>query len=128
MTTLGWTTAVPPLAPTAACGRGAVADALAARVQDDAEAKRGWTLLRYDEWAVVLGDGDGLPWVDGVVYLGAHPGAADVLVPVHRLPTVPADVIVGAVRKLAYGGPAVALLPDDDSGEVFVLVLEKAPR
>ena len=118
MTTVGWTTVVPPLETAAVCARGAVATRLADRAGDN------WTVLRYDDWTVVLGDD--LPWVDGVVYLGALPDAPHVLVPVHRVPALTPDLVLGAVRRLARGAKRVALVPDDAGDDVAVLVLDEA--
>lgn len=119
MNAIGWVAAAPPLRPVAACGRGPVAVRLAERAEAGP-----WTTARYDDWTVVLGDE--LPWVDGVVYLGALPDAPGVLVPVHRVPALSPDLVRSAVRRLAGSAKQVALVPDETGGDVAVLVLDKA--
>lgn len=107
---IGWTAPAAPLPPVAALGD----EHLAARVRP------GHTVHRFRHCVVVLGDD--LPWVDGVQYLGALADAPSVLVPVHRVPAAPSDIVAAAVRRLV--GPRRAVLVPDDVGDtVAVLAL-----
>jgi hypothetical protein len=95
----------------AVAAAGALGEALAERAAHRAG-------LRTDAvapWVVVRGDD--LPWLDGVVYLGALAGAPALLVPVHHTPAAPPDVVLAAVRRLAAPetGP-FAVLPTGAGG------------
>lgn len=113
-----WSVVDEPLPATAVAGHDLVADRLAERVRGNPH----WAVTRLDRWTVV--HGDRLPWVEGVVYLGELPGAADILVPVHRRPDLHPDLVRQLARELIPAGqPArVALVPDD--GGVAVLPLQ----
>ncbi|MFS8071489.1 MAG: hypothetical protein ACMG6S_34395, partial [Byssovorax sp.] len=56
---------------------------------------------------IALGDGDALPWVDGVVYLGRDPRAPSLLVPTALAPNVPVALLE---RALLGRGEALAAL------------------
>lgn len=107
---ISWRPIEPPLVPIAAAGHGSVGDQLAER----ARGHREWRVSRYPGWTLV--DGDALPWVDGVIYLGLLPGTTDVLVPVHRQPRVHPELVSRVVRSLLGSRRAscVALVPSDD--------------
>ncbi|MDQ1428338.1 MAG: hypothetical protein QOK39_1814 [Acidimicrobiaceae bacterium] len=112
---IAWQPTEPPLRPVAVAGHGTVGDRLAARAGQEER----WVLVRFAAWSVVVGDD--LPWVDGATYLGQLPGAAEVLVPVHRGPRLHPDLVVKAVRSLRPGSARgqVAVIPDSpDSPDV----------
>ena len=122
LTRIEWQPVEPPLAAVAVAGHGVVGQRLAARAEHEPR----WMLLQFPDWSVVIGDG--LPWVDGVTYLGALPATMELLVPVHWRPRLHADLVVRAVRSFAAGiGPVrVALIPErpgDTDGRVAVLPL-----
>jgi hypothetical protein len=112
-----WRTAQPPLPPVAVVAGGQLAEILTAKVSG----REDIALTRFADWSVV--EGPDLPWVDGAVYLGAVPGAADVLVPVHRLPDVHADLARRAARAMLAGLRAdrVGIVPVGDRVVVFPL-------
>lgn len=107
---ISWRPVDPPLVPVAVAGKGQVADRLAERAQGHGD----WRVSRYPEWTLV--EGDSLPWVDGVIYLGLLPGTTDVLVPVHRLPGIHPELVSRVVRSLLGGRRAtcVAVVPNDE--------------
>jgi hypothetical protein len=90
------------LDPVAAVGVGSVAQALAARLLEMAEDRL--KLLRGvagRDMLIVLGEGDALPWVDGIVYLGRDPSAPSLLVPTALRPDVAMDVFERAIARRA---------------------------
>jgi hypothetical protein len=102
-----------PLAPRAALGRGPVGERLAGV----AGARAGLELVRFPDAVLVLGPEAELPWVDGVEYLGIDPRAPSLLVPTHRAPTVPIDLLAraliegrGLVPPIAIAGELVLAL------------------
>jgi hypothetical protein len=122
VTVLHWAAPARPLTATAAAGSGSVGAALAHR----ATGRVGLLVHRAGDWIVVVGESEHLPWADGVTYLGELPGTNRVLVPVHRVPTAPPDVVHAAVRRAAGGvGGTIALLPATASsdGEGVLVVL-----
>ncbi len=111
---VAWIPRDEPLAPIAVAARGGAARALAARLarSDDATLARlrgvaGPSLL------IALGEGDALPWVDGVVYLGRDPGAPSLLVPTALAPDVPIALLERALLGRGEGIAApIAVLVD----------------
>lgn len=108
-----WAPRAEPLAPIAVAARGAVASALAARLaqRDDATLARligvaGPSLL------IALGEGDALPWVDGVVYLGRDPRAPSLLLPTTLAPDVPVALLERALlgRNEGIAAPVAVLV------------------
>jgi hypothetical protein len=95
-----------PLAPLAVAARGRAARALAARLArcDDATLAR-LTGVAGPSLLIALGDGDVLPWVDGVVYLGRDPRAPSLLLPTALAPDVPVALLE---RALLGRGEALA--------------------
>ena len=83
------------------------------------------TATAFADWAVV--EGPDLPWVDGALYLGKLPGAADVLVPVHQHPELDPDLVRRAARSVLSGRRAerIALIPQSEG--VVVLPLGTGP-
>jgi hypothetical protein len=60
---------------------------------------------------VVLGPD--LPWVDGSIYLGSDPAAPAMLLPTTRAPSVPVDLLAGALAAHLSGlDPPFAVFPD----------------
>jgi hypothetical protein len=106
-----------PLAPIGCAARGPAARALAARLartaaRDEAALTRlsgvsGPSLL------VILGRGDELPWVDGVVYLGRDPAAPALLLPTTLEPDVPAALLERSLLAHESGlAPPLVVLAD----------------
>lgn len=59
---------------------------------------------------VLLGPFDRLPWADGVIYLGRHPDAPQLLWPTTLEPNVPPSVLEAAVAKRMGDQPSPWLL------------------
>jgi hypothetical protein len=102
------------LDPVAAAGVGSVARALAARLLEMADDRL--KLLRGvagPDMLIVLGEGEALPWVDGITYLGRDPSAPSLLVPTARRPEVAMDVFERAIaRRASPLASPWAVLPD----------------
>ena len=115
MNRVRWIRAEPPLPVIAVAGKGAVGERLAER----AATRDSVTIDVASPWTVLRGED--LPWVDGVIYLGALEEGA-LLVPVLDNPDAPPDLVLAAVRRLASpdSGP-FALLPHDTGVDVVVL-------
>lgn len=90
----------PPLPASAAVATGAAATALAQRLLAESDqalaALRG---LAGDRLLAVLGDERDLPWVDGVLYLGADPDAPRLLLPTALAPSVGVALYETAVLR-----------------------------
>jgi hypothetical protein len=105
-----WVEREPPLAPTAALGLGPVAARLAARLLRGAA---GLDAVLTDGLLLVLGAADRLPWVDGVIYLGADGDAPLLLMPTTARPEVHVALVDEAVRaRVGRRGQRVAIVPD----------------
>ena len=52
---------------------------------------------------LALGEGDALPWVDGVTYLGRDPGAPSLLLPTTLRPAMALDLFERAIARHASG-------------------------
>jgi hypothetical protein len=95
---------VKPLAPCAALGLGAAALALVERLlqlePEQLERLRG---VASPDAVVVLGQGDDLPWCEGIAYLGQQSEAPELLLPCAVAPSVPAPLLLGAL-KLRFAG------------------------
>jgi hypothetical protein len=116
MTLMAWIAPGSPLEAVAVAGRDGVGDLLSEHVIGRPDVR----VDRVEPWTVVRAED--LPWIDGVVYLGALLGAPGLLVPTVRIPAVPADLLMAGVRRMvgADSGPCV-LLPGDQGVDVIVL-------
>ena len=109
---INWETRPTPLPPVGIAARGAVAQALAARLLALADED----LAQLDGVAgagllVVTGDGARLPWADGVVYLGRDAAAPSLLLPTVWQPDVPLTLLERALlRQEAAVAPLAVLL------------------
>lgn len=100
-----------PLAPVAAAARGAVAHALAKRLLErDDEALAALRGAAARGLVIVLGEGEALPWVDGIVYLGHDPAAPSLLLPTALEPDVPAPLFERAVLARGLAAPVAVLI------------------
>jgi len=106
---LEWVPREPPLPAVAVAGSGPVAAALAAsarsRVLEGAELRA----AAADDWILVLGDSDDLPWADGAHYLGFDAG---LLVPTTRTPVPRAELWRDHLVGGRPSGGIAALMPD----------------
>lgn len=112
---VGWEPLDPPLPPVAVAARGAAAEVLAQRAERDPA----WKVTRFDDWVVVAGDK--LPWADGAIYLARLPGAAHVLVPVHRRPDLHPELVERATQTYRGSARVAALIPGVDGVTVLPL-------
>ena len=108
-----WSTRAVPLPPAAVAARGKAAALLVARLRalpDDRLARLEGGAS--DGLVVVAGASEDLPWVDGVVYLGHDPAAADLLVPTTHMASAPAMLVEAALRARGAlpAGPFAVLL------------------
>lgn len=104
---LRWQPRPVPLVARAAVGLGEVGDRLLRAI-----GARRLEVVRFAGALVVLGPEPELPWVDQVLYLGIDPRAPGLLLPTHRAPTVPIDLLARALtggRRLA---PPIAVLDE----------------
>lgn len=113
----------PPLPPCAAVATGAAAIALARRLLAESDqtlaALRG---LAGDQLLAILGDERDLPWVDGVVYLGADPDAPRLLLPTALAPSVAAAFYETAVlRHLAAAAASSAAASSASTAQLALL-------
>lgn len=111
---IAWQPREVPLVPRAAVARGVAARALARRLAalHDA-ALAGLSGVAGDDLIAVIGAGDALPWVDGVVYLGRDDRAPALLLPTALAPTVPADWLERALAARIAAPPiGVVVLGD----------------
>ncbi len=100
-----------PLAPAAVAATGTVARDLARRLL--AETDEALARVRAVAGAgllVVLGDEAALPWVDGVVYLGADPRARSLLLPTAVEPAEPIELVERALALWFPNDMPMALL------------------
>ncbi|WTW92975.1 hypothetical protein OG216_06090 [Streptomycetaceae bacterium NBC_01309] len=96
-----WRRREPPLAAGAVAACGAAACRLAAEAARRVEEGVVLRAAADDEWVVVLGMAEDLPWVDGARYLGWDGG---VLVPTTHEP-VPSTALWSAAVREAVSGP-----------------------
>jgi hypothetical protein len=89
----------PPLAPCAAAATGEAARALVARLRRRGDL-RGLRGVAGADAVVVLGEAAGLPWVEGVQYLGRDPEAPGLLLPTTLAPELPPAVLFLALARL----------------------------
>jgi hypothetical protein len=101
-----WLRRIPPLDPAAVAGRGSVREALARRIAADPEPTR-LRVTASDDWMLVLGRPEDLPWVDGAAYLGWDHG---ILLPTTRRPSIPVELLARNLRR-TQPTELVALLP-----------------
>lgn len=109
---IGWTTREPPLEPVAVVGQGVAARTLARRILEDE--RPGVCDLRVavgDDWIVVCGPADVLPWADGATYLGLE---STLLTPTTMRTTLPVDLVERAIGRKNPGTtvPFRVLIPD----------------
>lgn len=115
-----WALREPPLDPSAALGLGPVAARLAARLLRGAS---GLDAVLGEGLLLVLGPSDRLPWVDGVIYLGADADAPLLLMPTTARPEVHVALVDEAVRaRTGRRGQRVAIVP----AERQIIVLDGA--
>ena len=105
---LEWRPREPPLPAVAVAGSGPVAASLTAsarlRILHGADLR----VATADDWILVLGDGDDLPWADGAHYLSLEAG---LLVPTTQEPTPRAELWRDRLLVGAHDGKLAVLLP-----------------
>ncbi len=120
-----WRARERPLAPVAVAGTGAVAHDLARRLLAETdEALSGVRAVAGAGLLVVLGDEGSLPWVDGVVYLGADPRARSLLLPTAIEPAEPIELVERALALRFPNDMPMALLAG--SGTVVSVAAARA--
>jgi hypothetical protein len=62
--------------------------------------------------AIVLGETEALPWIEGLTYLGRDPDAPSLLLPTNLAPSVPATLLERALFAQIDEAPPIAVLPD----------------
>ncbi len=103
-----WHTRSVPLQPDGVVARGSASSRLAHRLL--AGPLDGLSGVCGPDLVAVLGEA--LPWVDGVVYLGAAPAAPGLYLPTFAEPDLHPQLVLNALRLRGVTGP-VALLPQD---------------
>ena len=108
-----WIPREPPLVPAALWAAGETLHLLENRLHglSDRRLQR-LSCVRTREGMLLLGDD--LPWLEGVVWLGRDPEAANVWMPVHLATDIPAGVL--ELACLARCGGPVALIPEARDG------------
>jgi hypothetical protein len=106
-----WRPRAVPLAPLAVVAVGARARSLAERLLGDSDEILSG-LRGVAGPGCVIAMGEGLPWVDGVLYLGRDPDAPSLLLPTNLLPSVPAALLERALVAKSRMSPPLAVLPD----------------
>jgi hypothetical protein len=71
-----------------------------------------WTAVSTSDVLVLLGEGQTLPWVDGVRYLGRDPLAPHLLLPTNRTPGVPVDLFESALIQRSPVLSPFAVIPE----------------
>jgi hypothetical protein len=71
-----------------------------------------WSAVSTSDVLVLLGDGQTLPWVDGVRYLGRDPLAPHLLLPTNREPDVPVDLFERALIHRSPVPSPFAVVPE----------------
>lgn len=71
-----------------------------------------WSAVSTPDTLVLLGEGQTLPWVDGVRYLGRDPLAPHLLLPTNREPDVPVDLFERALIQRSPVPPPFAVVPE----------------
>ncbi len=104
-----WGPRAEPLTPCAVVGLGEAAAALGRRLLE--AAPEGLLAVAGDDLLLLSGPEDALPWVDGLVWLGRDPEAAELLMPTTLQPSAPAALVQRALldRFGADGGPWAVL-------------------
>jgi hypothetical protein len=102
---LGWQPRPVPLRARAAVGLGPIGVRLAGAIGG-----RPLEVVRFEGALVLIGAEAELPWVEGVLYLGIDPRAPGLLVPTHRAPTVPIDLLARALIAGRGLAPPIALV------------------
>jgi hypothetical protein len=110
---IAWIPRQSPLPPSAVGAQGDASVRLARRLlQLDDEALKQLEGVAGKRLLVVQGNPDGLPWVDGVQYLGVDPATPTVLLPTNYQPTLPQELLARALRARAGTTGLIAVLPD----------------
>lgn len=108
---LTWSPRDCALSPVAVAGRGEVSVRLAQRLlQMDDESLAQLEGVAGKQLIVVQGKSDLLPWVEGVQYLGVDPGTPSVLFPTNYQPSLPPELLAGALRAKTGTQELIALL------------------
>jgi len=102
-----------PLAPAGLVAFRAAALELARKLlaMDDLSLTQ-WSAVSTSDVLVLLGDGQTLPWVDGVRYLGRDPLAPHLLFPTNREPDVPVDLLERALVQRSPVLSSFAVIPE----------------
>lgn len=112
MHTLAWRERAHTLAPLGLVAQGVVAQSLLAGLKRrDPASLQGLSVLATSTLLVLRGDGESLPWVDGVRYCAPDPDAAGLWLPTWLAPTLPPDLVLDALRRRA-GHASLLLWPD----------------
>jgi hypothetical protein len=69
-----------------------------------------WRAVATPNTIVLLGEGESLPWVDGVSYLGSDDRAPHLLLPTNREPSVPSDLLQQALIEQSPFPPPLAFI------------------
>jgi hypothetical protein len=107
-----WAARPRPLAPVAAAATGKTARQMARHLLKNPSVLERLEGVASPDLLIVIGNGDLLPWEDGVVYLGRDPAAPSLLLPTSLAPSIPAGLLERAVtNKFPSLKPPFALLP-----------------
>jgi hypothetical protein len=125
-----WIRRTAPLPPVGAAARGPAAAALVRRLLAlSDEALAGLAGVASPDLVAVGGPQDSLPWVDGVLYLGAAPGAAGLWVPTTLAPTVPEPLLARAIQHARIASPAAVLVfPGGDATVISLAAARPVAR
>jgi MoxR-vWA-beta-propeller ternary system domain bpX5 len=117
---VNWNDRTVPLAPVGLVAFRTAALELAGKlVAMDDQSVTQWSAVSTSNVLVLLGDGQTLPWVDGVRYLGRDPSAPHLLLPTNREPDVPVDLLERALIQRSPVLSPFAVIPE--LGEVISL-------
>ena len=108
-----WAPRLDPLLPIAVAAQGDAASVLARRLlrEWDREPPTGLSGVAAADILILLGEAEGLPWIDGVQYLGRDPTAPSLLLPTVLSPTVAPSLLERALlRRFRDLVPPLAIL------------------
>jgi hypothetical protein len=110
---VNWNDRTVPLAPVGLVAFRTAALELARKLlaMDDLSLTQ-WTAVSTSDVLVLLGEGQTLPWVDGVRYLGRDPLAPHLLLPTNRTPGVPVDLFERALIQRSPVLSPFAVIPE----------------